>query len=114
MVRYQARLEKKQAFLFRAVDVAMEILVMCAVVSRTQKLVDQGRPEAKDALQMADLHCLNARRAIEKSFTDLWANDDDAKYRVGQRVLDGTHAWLEADAPVVTVPGRNDDQAETA
>lgn len=108
MVRYQAGLERKQAFLFRAVDIAMEIFVLVATVVRTQRMVDEKRPEAERAIELADLHGKNARRAIEASFDALWSNDDAAKYAVGQQVLTGEHVWLEADAPVVTgaVPER--------
>jgi hypothetical protein len=102
MVRYQAGLEKKQGFLFRAVDIAMDLLVLVATIVRTQKLIDEGRPEAKQALAMAQQHGLDARRSIERSFTALWANDDAAKYRFGQQVLAGEHLWLEGDVPVVT------------
>jgi hypothetical protein len=42
MVLYQARMEKKQAFLFRAVDIAMELFVMVAMIVRTNK-ADRGR-----------------------------------------------------------------------
>jgi alkylation response protein AidB-like acyl-CoA dehydrogenase len=102
MVLHQAALEKKQAFLFRAVDVAMEIVVMCATIARTQKMIEQGKPDAQQALELTDLHCRNASRNIEKSFQDLWANDDSRKYKVGQSVLSGTHMWVEADAPLVS------------
>lgn len=106
MVLYQAKLERKQAFLFRTVDIAMEIAVLVATVVRTQKLREQNAPNAETAAQMADIYAKNARRLIEDRFHAMWSNDDDAKYALGRAVLDGKQAWLEdttreapADAP---------------
>lgn len=115
MVRYQAGLEKKQGFLFRAVDIAMEILVISAVVARTQKLIREGSPEAAEALELADLHCMNARRIVDERFRALWSNDDVAKYKLGANVLDGHQKWLEADAPITSFqPGKSDSSEAAA
>lgn len=94
MVLYQAKLERKQAFLFRTVDIAMEIAVLVAAVSRTHKLRVQGKQNADQALALTDLHARNARRYIDGKFHELWANDDALKTRVGHAVVDGEHAWL--------------------
>ena len=114
MVRYQAGLEKKQAFLFRAVDIAMELLVMTAVVVRTHRLVKAGAPEATQALALADLHCHNARRIVADRFKGLWDNEDVAKYKLGVDVLDGTHQWLEADAPITAYWPEKDEKKDVA
>ena len=95
MVVYGPKLQKKQAFLFRLVDVAMELFAMSASVSRARWMRDNGREEADRAEMLCDLFCKNARRRVRGLFHDLWRNDDVAKYRVGQRVLDGTHDWME-------------------
>jgi alkylation response protein AidB-like acyl-CoA dehydrogenase len=95
MVVYQAKLEKKQAVLFRTVDIAMEIAVMVAAVVKAQKLVDTNSPDAESAVGLADVHCANARRLIDSWFKDLWANDDALKTKLGLEVLDGKHAWFE-------------------
>lgn len=99
MVRHQAGLEYRQAFLFRAVDVAMEILVMTACITRAQKAVDNRAADAGQMVDMADMYGKNARRLIERKFYDMWANDDIKKYNFGLDVLDGKHAWVETDAP---------------
>jgi len=115
MVRYQAGLEKRQAFLFRAVDIAMELLVLSAVVVRTQRLVQKGDPQATQALALADLHCKNARRIVNERFHGLWSNDDVAKYKLGVDVLDGGQQWLEADAPITSMwPEKTDKDAAAA
>jgi alkylation response protein AidB-like acyl-CoA dehydrogenase len=95
MVVFQGRLQNKQAFLFRLVDVANELFAMASSVARAQALTEAGHPEAANAVELADLFCRNARRHITKLFRDLWANDDTRKYRIGVKILDGKHAWLE-------------------
>ncbi|HXT52797.1 MAG TPA: acyl-CoA dehydrogenase, partial [Thermoanaerobaculia bacterium] len=95
MLVHQARLQNKQAFLFRAVDVANELFAMAASVTRSYALTRQGASTAESAEQLADLFCRNARRKVRRLFRDLWSNDDSFKYSVGKAVLDGDHAWLE-------------------
>jgi hypothetical protein len=96
MLRYQAGLQNKQAFLFRLVDIANEAFAMAATVSRAQALVAKGAPEAKDAVRMADVFCRQARRRAKSLFRDLWSNDDALRYRHGVSVLEGASLWLEA------------------
>jgi hypothetical protein len=95
MLRYQAKLQNKQAFLFRLVDVANELFAMAASVCRARALAEAGKPEAREAAELADLFCGMARRRIARLFDELWNNDDVAKYRAALDVLDGRHAWLE-------------------
>jgi alkylation response protein AidB-like acyl-CoA dehydrogenase len=93
---YRSRLERKQAFLFRIVDIAMELFAMTASILRARHMVDAHAPEAENAKAMADLFCRNSRRAVDQYFEALWHNDDDAKYAAGRAVLEGRHAWLES------------------
>ncbi len=95
MVVFQGALQNKQGFLFRIVDIANELFAVAASVSRAQTLAEQGHPDAAKAGELADLFCRNARRTIGRLFRALWSNDDVRKYKVGLRVLDGSHAWLE-------------------
>ncbi|HYO14117.1 MAG TPA: acyl-CoA dehydrogenase family protein [Thermoanaerobaculia bacterium] len=95
MIVHQAKLQNKQAFLFRLVDVANELLAMASSVSRAQAMAEQGHPEAANAAELADLFCRNSRRKVVRLFKDLWATDDVRKYKVALRVLEGKHAWLE-------------------
>ncbi|TFH19164.1 MAG: acyl-CoA dehydrogenase, partial [Myxococcales bacterium] len=98
MAIYQAKMERKQGFLFRTVDIVMELFVMAATVSRARRMMDDDHPEAFQAQELADLFCSGARRRIKRLFRDLWANDDDAKNSVASDVLSGAHAWLETGA----------------
>jgi hypothetical protein len=95
MLRYQAKLQNKQAFLFRLVDVANELFAMAATVARARALAEQQRPEAAEARRLADLFCRISRRRVRRLFDGLWDNDDVQLYRTGVDVLDGRHEWLE-------------------
>jgi alkylation response protein AidB-like acyl-CoA dehydrogenase len=95
MIVYGAKLQKKQAFLFRLVDVAMDLFALSAAVSRARWMADSGHPGAGYATMLADVFCRNARRRIRRNFQNLWSNDDVLKYRVAQRVLRGEMRWLE-------------------
>ncbi len=97
MVIHGARLQRKQASLFRLIDVANELLAMSAAVARAQRMVDNDNPDARHAVQLTDLFCRGARRRVKQLFRDLWRNDDVRKYGVGRTVLDGRHTWLERD-----------------
>jgi alkylation response protein AidB-like acyl-CoA dehydrogenase len=95
MIVHQAKLQNKQAFLFRLVDIANELFAMASSVARAHAMAEANHPEAENARELADLFCRNSRRLVVKLFHDLWANDDVRKYKVALRVLDGKHAWLE-------------------
>jgi alkylation response protein AidB-like acyl-CoA dehydrogenase len=95
MLVHQARLQNKQAFLFRAVDIANELFAMATTICRAQALEQAGAEESSSAQQLADLFCRNARRKVGRLFRDLWLNDDRRKYEVGKAVLDGEHLWME-------------------
>ena len=95
MSRWQGKLEHKQMFLGRIVDIGAELFAMAAVCSRAEMLradtADQGGP----AYDLADLFCEQARLRVEALFERLWANTDDLDVRTAQRVLDGDFTWLE-------------------
>jgi alkylation response protein AidB-like acyl-CoA dehydrogenase len=97
MIVHKAKLQRRQAFLFRTVDVAMEIFAMAACISRVRTMREENHPKAAEAGVLADLFCRNARRKIRRLFRELWDNDDLLKYRVGQSVLKGEQVWFEAD-----------------
>jgi alkylation response protein AidB-like acyl-CoA dehydrogenase len=91
---YQGKLQHKQAFLFRLVDVTNELFAMAAVVSRAQAMRAANDPAAGRAVDLAAQFCRNARLEVKKLFRALWSNDDYQKYRTGAAVLDGRHDWL--------------------
>ncbi|MDA8019655.1 MAG: acyl-CoA dehydrogenase family protein [Thermoanaerobaculia bacterium] len=95
MMVHQAAMQNKQVFLFRLVDIGNELFAMAAAVSRAHALRQAGKPEAEQAVELADLFCRGSRRKIKQLFRDLWSNDDNRKYRTAMNVLKGRHRWLE-------------------
>jgi len=96
MLVYQAKLQNKQAFLFRLVDIANETFAMAAAVTRAQALASRKAPEGPQAVRMADVFCRSARRRVKALFRELWMNDDVLRYKHGTGVLAGQDEWLEA------------------
>jgi hypothetical protein len=94
MAIYQAKMERKQGFLFRCVDIVMELFAMSATASQARGLRDLGSPEAPQALELADLFCRQARRRVRASFKALWSNDDSKLNQVAARVMKGEDTWL--------------------
>jgi len=92
MTRWQGRLEKKQSFLGRIVDIGAELFAIAATCVRAHG-AEPG--QAVEARELAELFCTQARRRIDRLFHDLWANDDEAGYAAAQLVLDGRYRWLE-------------------
>jgi alkylation response protein AidB-like acyl-CoA dehydrogenase len=114
MLVHKAKLQRRQAFLFRTVDVAMEIFAMAASISRVRTMREENHPRAKEAAQLADLFCRNARRRIGRLFRDLWNNDDLVKYGVGSQVLKGDHVWFEVDTMGALPHGSSPARQEVA
>ena len=89
MGRWQAALEKRQAFLGRIVHIGAELFAIASAVTYAKTL---GTAEARE---LADVFAKQARRRVEGLFGDLWANDDDDNHALARRVLDGAHTWVE-------------------
>jgi len=95
MARYGPRLEKKQALLFRAVDIGADLFAMSAAVCRADWLRRSKAAEAPRAVELADLFCRNLRQRIAQRFNAIRSNDDVAKSATARRILAGEHKWLE-------------------
>ena len=93
--RWQAKLERKQAFLGRIVDIGAELFAIASAVVYADTIAHEHPERADEARELADLFCRQARRRVDTLFTELWANDDDEDYATAQKVLDGRYAWLE-------------------
>ena len=89
MGRWQAKLEKRQAFLGRIVDIGAELFAIAAACVYARTL---GTPQATE---LADVFCRQARRRVDELFGALWSNEDDANHALALRVLDGAHTWIE-------------------
>jgi alkylation response protein AidB-like acyl-CoA dehydrogenase len=90
MSRWQGKLEHKQRFLGRIVDIGAELFAMTAACVRAQ------RDRADDsAVELADAFCRQARVRADQLFDELWRNSDDTDRSLAHRVLDGRYTWLE-------------------
>ena len=95
MAKHGPKLEKRQALLFRAVDVGADLFAMSAAVSRANGMRRAKSPEGKSAVELADVFCRMTRRRIDAAFAAIRSNDDVRKYRTARRFLEGEHKWLE-------------------
>ncbi|ARF57698.1 acyl-CoA dehydrogenase family protein [Streptomyces gilvosporeus] len=94
MSRWQGRMETKQGFLGRIVDIGAELFAMSAACVRAEHLRMSGE-HGREAHQLADAFCRQARLRIEELFGRLWTNTDDLDRKIVSRVLDGSYTWLE-------------------
>ncbi|GAB3860340.1 acyl-CoA dehydrogenase family protein [Micromonospora andamanensis] len=91
MSRWQGKMERKQAFLGRVVDIGAELFAMSAVCVRAHAERDT-RPEN---IELADLFCRQARVRVDALFTALWQNTDSIDVTAAKRILAGRYTALE-------------------
>ncbi|OBG87967.1 acyl-CoA dehydrogenase [Mycobacterium sp. E802] len=89
MSRWQGKLEYRQRFLGRIVDIGAELFAMTAACVRAAS----DGPDS--AVELADAFCRQSRVRTDRLFTELWDNSDDADRTLAHRVLDGRYTWLE-------------------
>ena len=95
MARWQAKLEQKQTFLARIVDIGAELFAISATVVYADT-IGRERPERRaEAAELGELFCAMAKRRADALFRELWANDDDTRYSAAQKLLGGRYTWLE-------------------
>ena len=90
MSRWQGKLEHKQRFLGRIVDIGAELFAMTAACVRAQR----DRADAT-AVELADAFCRQARVRSEQLFDQLWHNCDDSDQTLARGVFEGRYRWLE-------------------
>jgi hypothetical protein len=101
MVIHGPALEKKQAQLFRCVDIGAELFAMAATCVRAHDDVRRSAADAT-AIRLADVFCQQARHKVERLFAGIRSNSDAVAYSLARDVLAGRYAWLEQgiiDAP---------------
>jgi alkylation response protein AidB-like acyl-CoA dehydrogenase len=96
MGRWQARLEHKQAFLGRIVDIGAELYAMAACCSRAEMLLQTAPEKGATAFELAEAYCEQARVRVDEYFDQLWRNTDDVDRSLSSKVLAGDYEWLEA------------------
>jgi alkylation response protein AidB-like acyl-CoA dehydrogenase len=96
MGRWQAKLEHKQAFLGRIVDIGAELFAMAAACSRAEMLLRTSPERGASAYELAEAYCEQARVRVDEYFDQLWRNTDDSDHVLVRNVLGGDYVWLEA------------------
>ena len=105
MARWQGRLERKQGFLGRIVDIGAELFAISATCVRAQYDATSGTERGPVALELATVFCAQARRRAEELFAQLWANTDAKDSALARHVLEGRHTWLEEGILDPSIPG---------
>src|ERR1035441_1368566 len=107
MARWQGRLEHKQGFLGRIVDIGAELFAMSAACVRAQldATAGSGTERGAAAPELAGLFCAQARLRAEELFGQLWSNTDTADSALARRVLAGRYSWLEDGIIDPSIPG---------
>ncbi|OBF04097.1 acyl-CoA dehydrogenase [Mycobacterium sp. ACS4054] len=95
MARWQAKLEQRQGFLGRIVDIGAELFAMSAACVRAeaQRAVDPA--VGQQAYELADAFCRQATLRVDALFDALWSNTDGRDVRLTREVLQGRYTWLE-------------------
>jgi alkylation response protein AidB-like acyl-CoA dehydrogenase len=114
MSRWQGRLERRQRFLARIVDIGAELFAMSAACVRAQRDRNDGT-----AVELADAFCRQARVRVDDLFDHLWRNTDDSDRRLARDVLADRLTWLEEgvldpsiEGPWIAQQGNTDGQRE--
>jgi alkylation response protein AidB-like acyl-CoA dehydrogenase len=89
MAKWQGKLEHRQAFLGRIVDIGAELFAIAATCSRANA---SGKPEERE---LADLFCQQARNRVIVLEHELWHNTDAADVAVAKNVLAGRYMFEE-------------------
>ncbi|MGW5866786.1 acyl-CoA dehydrogenase family protein [Streptomyces sp. NPDC055239] len=95
MSRWQGKMETKQGFLGRVVDIGAELFAMSAACVRAE-LLRTTEDHGREAYQLADAFCRQSRIRVDELFDRLWTNTDDIDHKVVKGVLSGTYTWLES------------------
>jgi alkylation response protein AidB-like acyl-CoA dehydrogenase len=107
MARWQGRLERRQGFLGRLVDIGAELFAMSAVCVRAEMDATQDAPggRGQSGFELADAFCAQARARCDELFGQLWKNTDAADAALARRVLSGRYTWLEEGIIDPSIPG---------
>jgi alkylation response protein AidB-like acyl-CoA dehydrogenase len=93
--RWEAKLQQKQSFLARIVDIGAELFAIAAAVCYAETIGSEHPERKTEAVELAQLFCEQAKGRAETLFNELWSNHDDGNYAAAQEVLAGRYTWLE-------------------
>ncbi|OBJ32218.1 acyl-CoA dehydrogenase [Mycobacterium colombiense] len=95
MARWQAKLEQRQGFLGRIVDIGAELFAMSAACVRAEGQRVADPTVGQQAYELAETFCQQATLRVEALFHALWANTDGSDVQLTHNVLEGRYTWLE-------------------
>lgn len=95
MARWQAKLEQRQGFLGRVVDIGAELFAMSAACVRAESQRAADAALGQQAYELAETFCQQAALRVETLFHDLWDNTDGSDVELTRNLLQGRYSWLE-------------------
>jgi hypothetical protein len=95
MARWQAKLEQKQQFLGRVVDIGAELFAMSAACVRAESQRVSNQTVGQEGYELAGAFCEQATLRVQALFDALWTNTDSTDVQLSREVLDGRFTWLE-------------------
>ncbi len=93
MARWRGKMERKQGFLGRVVDIGAELFAMSAACVRAK--ADLAQYQDPTGAELADLFCRQARLRVDALFDALWRNTDVLDNRAAKAVVEGRYVALE-------------------
>ncbi|GAB4682001.1 acyl-CoA dehydrogenase family protein [Mycobacterium avium subsp. hominissuis] len=95
MARWQAKLEQRQGFLGRVVDIGAELFAMSAACVRAEAQRNADPVLGQQAYELAEAFCAHATLRVEALFQALWDNTDTGDVALTRNLQRGRYAWLE-------------------
>jgi alkylation response protein AidB-like acyl-CoA dehydrogenase len=95
MARWQAKLEQRQGFLGRVVDIGAELFAMSAACVRAEAQRAADPVVGQQAYELAETFCGQASLRVEALFHALWSNTDGNDVQLTRDLLKGQYTWLE-------------------
>jgi alkylation response protein AidB-like acyl-CoA dehydrogenase len=107
MARWQGKLERKQGFLGRLVDIGAELFAMSAACVRAQMDATDGAGGGRGptGYELAGAFCAQSRLRCDALFSQLWTNTDSADTALARRVESGRYTWMEQGIIDPSIPG---------
>lgn len=96
MARWQAKLEQRQGFLGRVVDIGAELFAMSAACVHAESQRAADPVVGQQAYELAEVFCAQATLRVEALFRGLWDNTDASDVQLTRNLLQGRYGWLEA------------------
>jgi alkylation response protein AidB-like acyl-CoA dehydrogenase len=95
MARWQAKLEQRQGFLGRVVDIGAELFAMSAACVRAESQRGTDPVVGGQAYELADTFCQQATLRVDALFEALWHNTDGSDVQLTRDLVAGHYTWLE-------------------